>query len=382
MEIRNVPPNITGRQPHAISNRTPLDREMKEAAEETQEPADNIYDFCPAHYNYKNNKVTPLIDGPAIFKAAKKMVDKAEDTIMLEMYDLNDIKMVQSLVKAAKRGVDVKILLDPSVNDIQSDKRGRINEVLKESGVDIVEFKNDSNQSDHVKLLVVDGKRAMLGGMNWNSYSRNNHDANVMIKGDAVNYYKSHFIEGWNYSGGEPIELPDGPVDIKGTPSKNGNATVRGVRTMGRKDRSYKVFAREAIQTAKKSVYAQMYVLSSEDVINDLIDAKERGVDVRVILDPHNAYTGWSPNGKTFDKLKEAGVPVRWFKVEPTQRMHAKWTVIDGQETLIGSGNFSHKGFNINREIGADVVDPKTSNVFQDQFYYDWRYKASEEYPL
>ena len=375
-------PNVSGRQPQPVSIRTPLDREMKEAAEDELSINPSFDgDYCPASLPYGGNKITPLIDGDAIFKSAKEMVDGAKDRIRLEMYDLNDLEMVNTLIDATKRGVDVQVILDPSVNDIESDKRANINKLMEDNGIKMVQFPNNSNQSDHIKLLLVDGKKAMLGGMNWNTYSRNNHDANVAIEGPAVKSYESHFVEGWNYAGGSYIDPGTVEAEAESIP-KTGEAEVKSVRTNGRLDSSYKHGVQNIIRGAKKSIYTEMYVLSSEDIINDLIDAKERGVDVRVILDPHNAYTGWSPNGKTFDTLKKAGVDVRWYKVEPTQRMHAKWTVVDGEETLIGSGNWSHKGFNTNRELGADIKDEETANVFRDQFRYDWQYKSQEEYPL
>lgn len=375
-------PNVSGRQPQPVSVRTPLDREMKEAAEdESFVRGDYEGDYCPTGLPYGGNKVTPLIDGDAIFASAKEMVDSAKDRVRVEMYDLNDLEMVNTLIDATKRGVEVKVILDPSVNDIESDKRANINKLMEDNGIEMIQFPNSGNQNDHIKLLLVDGTKAMVGGMNWNTYSRNNHDANVTIEGPAVKYYESHFVEGWNYSGGPRIDPSTVEVEAESIP-KAGDAEVKGVRTNGKLDSSYKRNVQETIRGAKKSIFTEMYVLSSEDIVNDLIDAKERGVDVRVILDPHNAYTGWSPNGKTFDTLKKAGVDVRWYKVEPTQRMHAKWTVVDGEETLIGSGNWSHKGFNTNRELGADIKDKETANVFEEQFRYDWRYQAQEEYPL
>jgi len=338
---------------------------------------------CPDAVVTSGNKIKPLVDGPAIFEAAEKMIDSAEDSIKVEMYDLKDMKMAEKLVDAAKRGVDIKIIVDPTAGSSDEGIKARqeIHEFMRKNGVHVIEFPVDEarNQIDHVKLLIVDGKKAILGGMNWNTYSRKNHDADIQIEGPAVNYYSEHFAEGWKISTGEEIE-PDKFDDEAANSGKK--STVMGLRTKLRHDKTMRKAILESVKGAKKSIHAELYVLSNKEIIDELINAHDRGVDVRVILDPNHAYTGWSPNGGTFDKLKKAGVPVRWYKVKSGQKLHAKWATVDGEKFIIGSANWSHKGLNINREIGAYVEDEKATNEFDQQFYYDWRYKATEDYPL
>ncbi|MCD4784123.1 MAG: phosphatidylserine/phosphatidylglycerophosphate/cardiolipin synthase family protein [Candidatus Eremiobacteraeota bacterium] len=338
---------------------------------------------CPEAVVTSGNKIKSIIGGAKIFKATEKMIDSAKENIKVEMYDFQDMKMAQKLIAAVKRGVDVKVIVDPTSGSSKRGSRLRreMRELMRENGVNVVEFPVDKgrNQIDHVKLMIVDGKKAMLGGMNWNTYSKKNHDADIQIEGPAVNYYSEYFAEGWNLSSGE--EIKPGKFDDEAANSGK-KAVVMGLRTKLREDKTMQKAILESIKGAKKSVHAELYVLSNKKVIKELKKAHKRGVDVRVILDPNFAYTGWSPNGKSFDILKKAGVPVRWFKVEKGQKLHAKWATVDGEKFLIGSANWSHKGLNINREIGAHVEDEKVTNEFEQQFFYDWRYKATEDYPL
>lgn len=338
---------------------------------------------CPEAVVTSGNKIKTVIGGPKIFKATEKMIDSAEENIKVEMYDFKDMKMAEKLVSAVKRGVDVKVIVDPTAGSSNKGIKVReeMQEFMRKNGVHVIEFPVDKgrNQIDHVKLLIVDGKKVMLGGMNWNTYSRKNNDADIQIEGPAVNYYSEHFAEGWNLASGEEIK-PDKFDEEAANSGKK--SIVMGLRTKLRKDKTMQKAILESIKSAEKSIHAELYVLSNKEVINELIEAHERGVDVRIILDPNFAYTGWSPNGKSFDKLTKAGVPIRWFKMEKRGRLHAKWATIDGEKFIIGSANWSHKGLNINREIGAYVEDEKATNEFDRQFYYDWRYRAMEDYPL
>jgi phosphatidylserine/phosphatidylglycerophosphate/cardiolipin synthase-like enzyme len=63
-----------------------------------------------------------------------------------------------------------------------------------------------------------------------------------------------------------------------------------------------------AIDGAKKSVWLEMYILSDTTVIRALEETANRGIDVRVMLEPH-PYGASSPTS-TMDKLRAAGAKV------------------------------------------------------------------------
>jgi phosphatidylserine/phosphatidylglycerophosphate/cardiolipin synthase-like enzyme len=334
---------------------------------------------CPIRLTTKNNLVTPYIDGPDIHEATGKMIDAAEKSILLEMYDFADFGFAEKLVGQAKKGLDVKVLLDPAQAEGKSasEARTKVLNYLVENQIPVLLYPANvgSRQLDHCKLMIVDGKSVMLGSMNWNPASLDNHEMNVRIDGPAAEYFGYHFVDGWKSAGGEDIPIP--------TPDKHpgGHSQIKGFRTEGRMDGSAEDAILNAIQKANSSIFAEMYVLSNQEIIQGFIDAHKRGVDVRVLLDPTNQSTGWNPNSESFKKLKKAGVPVRWYKVDPGSKMHTKMALIDKEKLLIGSVNWSHKGMKANREIGAEIDCRDTGEIFHQQFYYDWRYKSSETDP-
>ena len=120
-----------------------------------------------------------------------------------------------------------------------------------------------------------------------------------------------------------------------------------------------------AIGSAKKSVGLEMYILTDTKVIRALEDAANRGIDVRVMLEPHPFGGGGSPS-RTMDELSAAGV-----KVETTNSAfpltHEKGMIIDHNAAYIMTSNFSRSalggssGYLSNREY--DIIDTNPQDV-------------------
>ena len=331
------------------------------------------------------NRITPLIDGPAIFPIAKQMIKGAGSTIQLEMYSLGDKAMIDLLSAEAKKGIKVQVIFDP--NTVRN-KRGNLKqthldtlEKFKSAGVKSVYFPASKKpmQLDHIKLLIVDGSSVLMGGMNWGSTSTVNHDADIKLEGPAVEYYRAAFNDSWQRSGGKVL---DNMPPAKKVPGATGE--IQGITTELKRDNSIKSAVMKNINRAQKSIHMETFVLSDNEVIDGLLDAKKRGVEVKVLLDPTGVKGGGNLNGKTFDTLKNAGIEVKWYKVDKSvnQMLHAKWGVFDEEEMIIGSANWSYKGLQINREIGADLKDEPTVSAFEKQFAYDWENRASDQLPV
>jgi phosphatidylserine/phosphatidylglycerophosphate/cardiolipin synthase-like enzyme len=130
-------------------------------------------------------------------------------------------------------------------------------------------------------------------------------------------------------------------------------------------DEYFEVAHRE-IQDAKESIYLIAYlflVYDYEDaysnrLLKDLIEAHKRGVEVKVILDyPKPEYMGEEgpKNQQVYDKLKEAGVDVRFDSAE--RRTHNKVLVIDREIIIVGSHNYSFDGLRYNNEASLLIRD-------------------------
>jgi len=100
------------------------------------------------------------------------------------------------------------------------------------------------------------------------------------------------------------------------------------------------------IGDAQTSLHVHMYIIQSSELTQALIDAKNRGVDVTVVLNEPEDW--WNPNDKDAQEayayaLKEGGISVHWFGGsgdDPYLYLHSKVAVRDDASVWIGSGNW------------------------------------------
>ena len=124
-----------------------------------------------------------------------------------------------------------------------------------------------------------------------------------------------------------------------------------------------------AIDSASSSLELEVYVFSYRALADELIEAHEHGVEVRVLLEP--TLSGNNPNLETAEYLRDAGVEVRW--ATPSRTNHAKFLIIDGKRVLVGSHNWSWHAMNENREASVLIDDEATVGEFQQLFEQDWQ---------
>ena len=125
-----------------------------------------------------------------------------------------------------------------------------------------------------------------------------------------------------------------------------------------------------AINTAHRSIWLEMYLLTDSSILQALENAAHHKIDVRVMLEPA-PYGGGSAQD-VLDELKLAGIMVKTASPNFTLT-HEKGMVIDGNTAFIMSCNFTYSALNgANREYG--VIDTVAQDVqgVTDIFNADW----------
>jgi len=122
------------------------------------------------------------------------------------------------------------------------------------------------------------------------------------------------------------------------------------------------------VRSASSSIDVELYVFSYRRLADELIGAKERGVRVRVLLEP--TLSGSNPNLEMAEYLGDAGIEVRWAL--PSRTNHAKFAIIDGRKVLVGSHNWSYSAMSTNREASVLVEDEEAVGEFEAVFEEDW----------
>ena len=172
----------------------------------------------------KGNKVTLLVDGPATYAAMFKAVENARDHINIETYIMEDIedetgrKFAHLLLQKQADGVQVNLIYD-SLGSFTTP--AAFFQRLRDGGIQVVEF-NPQNplkargkwrlaKSDHRKILIVDGKIAITGGVNISQVYSSSlsgrekeeeaqmpwRDTDIQIEGPAVAEFQKLFLDTW-----------------------------------------------------------------------------------------------------------------------------------------------------------------------------------------
>lgn len=122
---------------------------------------------------------------------------------------------------------------------------------------------------------------------------------------------------------------------------------------------------RKAIQEAESEVAVCTFLFVSrgkpsnraDRIVAALLEAAERGVDVRVVLEQDGRDKELTEmNRKTGRILSERGVLV--YYDDPDVRNHAKLAVIDGRMSFVGSHNITDSALRYNRELSLLIESP------------------------
>lgn len=169
------------------------------------------------------------------------------------------------------------------------------------------------------------------------------------------------------FYGDDYIRFLDEKNEIKQTPqiiqneeksfSFDSLQNIENARLFSTPDLNFLDFLVQKINASEKRVYINVYIFTEKRLKNALIDAKKRGLDVRVVLEK-NVYNAPFLNTKTFDELKAAWVDIVWSNSANYVFNHAKFALFD-DDFLVGTWNFSYTTFKTNKDFFILTSDPK-----------------------
>lgn len=325
------------------------------------------------------NKVDLLQDGPETYAAMFAAIESARDHINMETYILDGDEVGQrfadALIAKQRSGVQVNLIYD-SVGTLATPPA--FFDRLRESGIRLVEFNPVNpltaragwqlNQRDHRKLLIVDGRVAILGGVNISGVysgvsfgsSRQGRprrdlpwrDTDLRIEGPVVADLQKLFITTWDrQKGGELVArhyFP--PLERKG------KDVVRAIGSSP--DEPYsQIYATliSALHSAQSEIWlTSAYFVPDPQLLDALKAAVARGVDVRLVVPSStDSWLVFHAGRAYYRELLEAGV--RIFERRDAL-LHVKAGVIDGVWSTVGSTNLDWRSFLHNQEVNVVVL--------------------------
>lgn len=315
---------------------------------------------------YTDTSVEYLSPGEKFLPRFLEELSKAERYIYLEFFIIAEGQMwdqVSGILKEkAAQGVDVRVLFD----DFGSIKRQRKDFItrLRDNGIKVAVFNKIGprmnffmNNRNHRKIVVIDGKVAMTGGLNLadeytNVLKRFGYwlDCAVIIKGNAANSFLSMFCSMWEFTTGERI-------DIKSKMSGNYNGGIKGYvlpycdGPLDDKNPAEGIYM-QILNTAQRYVHiTSPYLIIDNTMTTVLKIAAKSGIDVKIIT-PH-IPDKWYVHPVTqynYLELLEAGVKI--YEYTPGF-IHSKIFVSDDRIATVGTVNMDYRSFILHFECGV-----------------------------
>ena len=346
--------------------------------------------------------ITAFASPDSTFDVLRDLLQDAESSIDLSLYYLNHTALVDELLAARDRGVQVRVLLEGSpVAGFASHYRYHAAQLVA-GGVDVRLMLRVGDEPTrypyiHAKYLVVDGRYTAVMSENWGSTGiptegSGNRGWGVVVESDSLAssltaIFETDFDTAWgdvvafdtatapaDFTPVEPYireaaVAPRPPLELEqlfevqlvaGPDNTLHNSTVMGLLTR-----------------AESRILVQQHHLTTwwstgeSPYLEALLAAHERGVAVTVMLDGTKQEVA-DNNRQGFLALQEAGVAVRYYRGDEFTRIHNKALVVDDRWTLVGSINWGVGGGAWNREIGLILDSTAVASYYSILFWDDW----------
>lgn len=290
----------------------------------------------------------PEGDAPAVFYAhecnddLRKVITNAlkgaDHSIFLQIYALTDRKIIQLLRTRAEEGLQVTVIYDEDATP---------KEMVQLLGGKVKKIKDAETGLMHRKVLVIDEEEVFVGSANFTYASfvfHNNLIVGCVNPSLAKSILRPHLFHSHIFALGEQT------MEYWMLPQESPQALNRLLTLL---------------QAARVSLFCAMYTWTHPQLTQAVIAAKERGVDVEVILDEGQSK---GANRTCVTSLALAGVPVRI--ATHSDLLHHKYALIDGTTLVHGSANWTRAAFGKNREallILFDLVPEQREKMAQMQ---------------
>jgi len=231
----------------------------------------------------------------------------------------------------------------------------------------------------HMKILSVDGKEAIVGGLNIGSeyaYAgsdkvdqsqppgsnsrRSCRDTDVKVEGPLAEEVNKTFAENWKYAGGkneDQITTENPPANVAG------GVPTRFLSHMPveKQDRDIESWYYQMLANSQKTAYiTNAYFIPTKEFKEALIKAAKRGVDVRVFTNSkktNNRPLAYDAGRKHYRELLEGGVRIYEMTDKNFTTLHTKTAVFDGEVATVGSHNLDPRSLSMHTENNIVIQD-------------------------
>ena len=287
-------------------------------------------------------------------KALVKEINNAENSIDIAIYGFGEQdEIYNALLNAKKRNIKIRSVVDYSKN---------MDKLYPNTKRFIEDFNSKTDKNEvlmHNKFFIFDDKKVLSGSANISSTDSGGYNANIAVlinseqlaliyKNEFEKMYNSKFSIYKEKSKNPLVYLDDTTIGVYFSPQDN----------------ILENLLLPEIKKAKSEIFVSIFYLTDKRLINELINAKNRNVNVMVMMDSV-AATNFKDR---VNFLRNNSIPVA---VEDWGgKNHEKTMVIDSKVLILGSCNFSKSGFMKNDENMIKIVNSKIASFYRDYFLF------------
>jgi cardiolipin synthase A/B len=286
------------------------------------------------------------------------LIADAAKSLRVKQFTLSEPRLVQAVIDAHRRGVAVRVMLNPhrSSGDRPNDP---VFERLQKTGM-AVQWTSPDFVVTHEKSIVVDDRRALIATFNLVlKYFTETRDYGLITSDPAqVAQVAAGFDADWQ-------RVPFHPGPEAGLLWSVTNA---------------RPLMAQFIDQTRRTLDIQHPKFVDATIVERLVAAQERGVRVRVLCGGRHGLSDYDVLD-TFASLRilqRAGVRVHRQK---HLKLHAKLILADGERALLGSMNIDRSAFDLRRELGISFDDGPVVTHLSRIFAHEWDCSHRYEIP-
>lgn len=308
----------------------------------------NILEFA------KNNVFKYIFKYPLI--STRKLINFAMDANAAYDFSSAEKKQLESFIREILTEEEL-VALNPSVYTL-----------LEALGNDLIIKDNGIENMDHSKVYIFDNAMIMSGGMNigdnysggydeetgWSGEVDPNYwrDYMVKTKGPAAAVGRNMFFDEDTFSV-DNTKSPDGSIPIRVLKNKvsNPDEPLPPDKAAKIKQITYGIF--EMIESAEQSIVVEHAYIMDQHVVDKLIAAAKRGVDVTIIRGLAESSSLARANETFFRQMKKVpGITI----LDDNRVIHTKLIRTDDQYSMIGSANLSRTSLWDHEEVSLFIA--------------------------
>lgn len=284
-----------------------------------------------------------------------KLINSATKAVYVQLSSLDDPDIINLLVNKSQSGIEVRILLDQWQRENSATVK-----TLKNQNISVQYYPAQKGQYQRVRYMVTDYQTAVFYSQDWTSKGFKTHSMAIKLAGDTAWNIAKSFDKDWTYTTTLGLKLPE----ITDLPEDN---------IIFSQNSGVKQQVLGAINSATSEIIIIVEQLSDPDTVAAIVNAKNRGCTVKLIVSPSTAVA--TPN--TIKKFLETQIEIKYFSNPDNLPIGYNLGIFDKKTLVMTSSSWTYYSFVINHEAALVIPSPAVAERIDKLFQEQWNISKS-----